>query len=185
MLYHGLALAFRNVSSIAQLSSKSSLFLASPKRPVRFSTRIQTMSARQAKVLQGSLLWSEYLLVLSFLSLTDLYRGLGQTCKDAFVAYLREKAARRGDRGVPGVARFLPRDSRCHKVLQASYPRSGNSYLRKLLELHTGIITGSDSRTNRVLSSALLECGFKGEGDVLASMPVAMMTHDLRLYRDC
>jgi hypothetical protein len=49
-------------------------------------------------------------------------------------------------------------------VALASYPRSGNSFLRRVLEKWSGIITGTDSRPNRTLSSSLLRCGFRGEG---------------------
>lgn len=42
-----------------------------------------------------------------------------------------------------------------------SYPRSGNSLLRKLLERVTGVVTGSDTRPDRVLSRALLRNGLK------------------------
>jgi hypothetical protein len=61
-------------------------------------------------------------------------------------------------------ARFLSKFSSHEKVLLVSYPRSGNSYVRKLLELTTGIVTGSDSRPNRALTSSLLRFGYKGEG---------------------
>lgn len=56
------------------------------------------------------------------------------------------------------------------KVLLASYPRSGNSFLRRLLEEHTGVVTGSDSRSNRTLSASLLRFGFRGEGITDASV---------------
>lgn len=36
--------------------------------------------------------------------------------------------------------------------------------LRQQLEAMTNIITGSDSRPNRILSSLLLQSGYKGEG---------------------
>ena len=36
--------------------------------------------------------------------------------------------------------------------------------MRHLLEGSTGIVTGSDSRSNRTLSASLLRCGFRGEG---------------------
>jgi hypothetical protein len=36
--------------------------------------------------------------------------------------------------------------------------------LRQILELRTGIITGSDSRFNRTLSTSLMKCGYQGEG---------------------
>ena len=50
------------------------------------------------------------------------------------------------------------------KILLTSYPRSGNSFVRKVLEEMTGIVTGSDSRPNRPLPAQLLEYGYRGEG---------------------
>ena len=50
------------------------------------------------------------------------------------------------------------------KILLTSYPRSGNSFVRKVLEEMTGIVTGSDSRPNRLLPAQLLEYGYRGEG---------------------
>ncbi len=47
-----------------------------------------------------------------------------------------------------------------------SYPRSGNSMLRGLLERVTGVVTGSDTRPDRVLSRSLLRKGLRGEGVV-------------------
>ena len=51
-------------------------------------------------------------------------------------------------------------------VVLASYPRSGNSLLRSLLESVSGVITGSDTAPNRTLSMALQRCGVRGEGVV-------------------
>lgn len=44
-----------------------------------------------------------------------------------------------------------------------SYPRSGNSMLRKLIEELTGIYSGSDTSPGRVLSMALKDYGLTGE----------------------
>ena len=52
------------------------------------------------------------------------------------------------------------------KVILTSYPRSGNTLLRKYLEDITGIITGSDWDVRRKLNSDLVEMGMKGEGKV-------------------
>lgn len=60
--------------------------------------------------------------------------------------------------------RFLPRGWKRESVALVSYPRSGNSFLRRLLEKWSGSITGTDSRPNRTLSASLLRCGFRGEG---------------------
>ena len=54
------------------------------------------------------------------------------------------------------------------KGLLTSYPRSGNSFLRNLLEQSTGIITGSDSRVS-------LDTGVRG-GLLLYSGGVSPMT---------
>ena len=50
------------------------------------------------------------------------------------------------------------------RVALASYPRSGNSLLRKLVEQATGVITGADTLPERTLSQALQRCGARGEG---------------------
>ncbi|CAM9467927.1 unnamed protein product, partial [Laminaria digitata] len=62
-------------------------------------------------------------------------------------------------------------DLRCNggrdlRTVLASYPRSGNSLLRRLLEEATGVITGSDTRPDRTLSRSLSAFGMQGEGVV-------------------
>jgi hypothetical protein len=52
------------------------------------------------------------------------------------------------------------------QVVLASYPRSGNSLMRKLVEKCTGIFTGSDTRPDRTLGKSLFDFGMKGEGVV-------------------
>lgn len=52
------------------------------------------------------------------------------------------------------------------KVVLTSYPRSGNTLLRKYLEDITGVITGSDCDVKRKLNSDLVEMGMSGEGRV-------------------
>ena len=53
----------------------------------------------------------------------------------------------------------------CGTTILASYPRSGNSFLRNLLERTTGVVTGSDNRPDRTLSKALaVEHNLIGEG---------------------
>lgn len=49
------------------------------------------------------------------------------------------------------------------RIVIASYPRSGNSLMRSLVEQITGIYTGSDTRPERSLSKALKEMGLQGE----------------------
>ena len=48
-------------------------------------------------------------------------------------------------------------------VAIASYPRSGNTLMRALMEQVTGVYTGSDTLPERSLGKALKEAGFKGE----------------------
>eukprot|EP00939_MAST-03C_sp_MAST-3C-sp1_P004262 g4262.t1 len=81
-------------------------------------------------------------------------------------AWLRRK---RGERVDDEVVRFLKsgeRRMRGGTVALASYPRSGNSMIRGLLELATKIITGSDVKPTRKLSKELAAAGFRGEGVV-------------------
>jgi len=58
--------------------------------------------------------------------------------------------------------------------LLASYPRSGNTLLRKILEGLTGTITGSDTRPDRTLSRALVRKGLVGEG-LVGSCPIGLV----------
>ena len=48
--------------------------------------------------------------------------------------------------------------------MYATYPRSGNSLMRKYFENVTGIATGSDMVMKHTPNVALQVCGFKGEG---------------------
>ena len=67
--------------------------------------------------------------------------------------------------GVGGVPRFVPNPlaERGERIVLASYPRSGNSLLRKLLETLTGTVTGSDTLPNRAMSEQLRDFGLVGE----------------------
>ena len=49
------------------------------------------------------------------------------------------------------------------RVVLASYPRSGNSMARRLLEEMTGIFTGSDTRPKRAMAEMLRDYGLAGE----------------------
>lgn len=62
-------------------------------------------------------------------------------------------------------AHFLRADSppQCQVGL-VSYPRSGNSMLRGLLERLFGVFTGSDTRPDYTLSRSLIDYGMAGEG---------------------
>ena len=59
---------------------------------------------------------------------------------------------------------FLPPGTCGECVAMASYPRSGNSMLRALLEGCTGVVTGSDSRPDRNMARDLALYGLIGEG---------------------
>jgi hypothetical protein len=61
-------------------------------------------------------------------------------------------------------AQFLaPGDPRADdRVALTSYPRSGNSLLRRLIESLTGVVTGSDSDPQRTLIKQLTQMGMQG-----------------------
>lgn len=52
------------------------------------------------------------------------------------------------------------------QVVYATYPRSGNSLMRKIFENTTGTATGSDQVLKHTPNVALQFCGFKAEGIV-------------------
>jgi hypothetical protein len=84
----------------------------------------------------------------------------------AMAAEIRSSSARK-ERKLP-VCRWLRMDECHHETIAlVSYPRSGNSMLRGMLEQHYGIYTGSDTRPDRTLSRALRDqWGMAGEGVV-------------------
>ena len=116
--------------------------------------------------------------------------SFGSVPKGAFVTFLRERDSRIGNQSSSGAiafqfqlrtqfkdmcstANFIPHGHGTDKkICLMSYPRSGNSFLRALLEKATGYVTGSDSRPNRTLTSNLLRCGFIGEGIVDNSVEI-------------
>lgn len=117
-----------------------------------------------AKLVLPLLNWAELWEVLSYLTDREVYT-LGCTCRSAFVTFLREKDVRKGIFSTLNPKpRFLGRLFNHEKVALISYPRCGNSYVRKLVESATGLITGSDSRPNRPLAASLLRFGYVGEG---------------------
>ena len=116
------------------------------------------------RLFQDTLNWGQLLEILSYLTPTELYRGCGCLNRACWVVFLRERASRQCPRESLGTGRFLSQGLNHEKVVLVSYPRSGNSFLRRLLETRFGIVTGSDSRPNRTLSESLLRCGFRGEG---------------------
>ena len=65
-----------------------------------------------------------------------------------------------------------------YPVLLASYPRSGNSLLRTLIEKVSGVVTGSDTRPDRTLSKALShQYDLVGEGVVNGDLVDLVKTH--------
>lgn len=63
-------------------------------------------------------------------------------------------------------------------TLVVSYPRSGNTLMRTLLEKVTGVVTGSDTRPDRFLSLELAERhGLVGEGVTHPSQVAFVKTH--------
>lgn len=134
-------------------------------------------------------IWGEFAEVLSYLTLEEVQHSVSTVSRSGYLTHLREKQSRQCPAAKLGKAVFLKRSawalalwkrsqqqlqqpderlldlpSCLDKILLVSYPRSGNSFLRHLLEDSTGVITGSDSRSNRTLSASLLRCGFRGEG---------------------
>jgi len=79
----------------------------------------------------------------------ELLRYLGKTDED----FLGGVVPRRNDDG--GASNCKYGDKGGGATLLVSYPRSGNSLARSLLERATGIVTGSDTRPDRVLSRQL------------------------------
>jgi hypothetical protein len=62
------------------------------------------------------------------------------------------------------VLRWLqPGEQNGERIAIVSYPRSGNSLMRGLLEKITGVYTGCDTRPDRALSQELQQYGMKGE----------------------
>jgi len=86
-------------------------------------------------------------------------------------------AVKRGDVPIRAKGlRFLEKEERRPMVALASYPRSGNSLLRSLVERITGVFTGSDSDPRRPLCKLLIESGLYGEG-MVDSKVFAVKTH--------
>ncbi|KAF0684064.1 Aste57867_23985 [Aphanomyces stellatus] len=61
---------------------------------------------------------------------------------------------------------LAPGEHNGEHIALVSYPRSGNSLMRGLLESVTGVYTGCDTRPDRSLSVELQKFGMKGEGVV-------------------
>jgi hypothetical protein len=93
-----------------------------------------------------------------------------ELCEAALAAQAARVSAGGAPRGAALQLRFLapddPRRGEEHRVLLASYPRSGNSLLRAVVERLTGVYTGSDSDPRRPLNQQLVDAGMLGEGFV-------------------
>lgn len=108
-----------------------------------------------------SLNWSLKLEIISYLNLFELY-SFGCCNKFNFLLFLREKIKRKGNNYNSNLKKkFLGISWKKDCVSIASYPRCGNTFLRRLLEVWSGIITGADSHPCRTLSASLLKCGFE------------------------
>ena len=116
-----------------------------------------------AKLVFPNLCWAELSFIISYLSLRELWI-LGNVNRSAFIMFLRERSLRKCKDYDKIPVRFLGKGSGHDKIALISYPRSGNSFLRKLLEAETSVVTGSDSRPNRTLTARLLQYGYLGEG---------------------
>lgn len=79
------------------------------------------------------------------------------------------------------LCRFIDKKSELQNhvaTILVSYPRSGNTLLRSLLERTTGIVTGSDTRPDRSLSRELAEVHHMvGEGVIHPSQVAFVKTH--------
>ena len=79
---------------------------------------------------------------------------------------------------IPCLLRFAKPEKGRGITLLASYPRSGNTLVRTLLEKVTGCVTGSDTRPNRNLSRELAERhNLIGEGVVDGNSTPFVKTH--------
>jgi Sulfotransferase domain len=87
----------------------------------------------------------------------------------------------RGEKGYPPLLRFYSKGETMFlpgTTLLASYPRSGNTLLRSLLEATTTFVTGSDTRPDRTLSLALADQhDLVGEGVISPSQAPLVKTH--------
>ena len=113
--------------------------------------------------------WSCRLKVFSYLTLAEL-KAYGTTCKTADAIFLREVDARKSRKGPLDFSMFLRlRGNNIvtalnNDIVLASYPRSGNSLVRSILEAKTQVYTGSDTSPNKKLALDLIRTGFYGEG---------------------
>ena len=101
-----------------------------------------------------NMLWGEIEEIVSYLDIEELAIGLGSASRAGYLLISREKNSRKGEFG-RRVARFCGRgdwlaakiqstnkdtndiSKRCRvqdKIILTSYPRSGNSYVRRILE---------------------------------------------------
>ena len=122
--------------------------------------------------------WPAHLELLQFLDGFDDEQSKNYNCEEgAEGAFARD---------FPG--RILPTGV----TLLASYPRSGNTLLRNLLERITSVVTGSDTRPDRTLSRSLaLDHDLVGEGLVggepikqASSINSSVSTRNILLYQN-
>ena len=102
----------------------------------------------------------------------------GDALQYALAAEARSRPART-ERGLP-LCRWLaaPGERGGETVALVSYPRSGNSMLRGMLEHRLGLYTGSDTRPDRTLSRALRDqWGMAGEGVVDPALVHVVKSH--------
>lgn len=132
------------------------------------------------KLVLPNLSWGELAEIIAFLTLKELW-VLGCCNRSAFITFLRERSLRKCKSYTQLPTRFLSKLSDHEKIALISYPRSGNSFLRKLIEAEFNIVTGSDSRPNRTLAASLLQFGYRGEAITDSSVWVVKSHYPERL----
>ena len=76
------------------------------------------------------------------------------------------------------IPRFLNgADEGGERIALASYPRSGNSLVRRLIESITGVVTGSDTKPGRGMAELLRNSGLIGEGETRKEKVWVIKTH--------
>lgn len=91
------------------------------------------------------------------------------------------KAAAAAKDTANGMRWLMPGEHDNEHIAIVSYPRSGNSLMRGLLEKITGIYTGCDTRPDRSLSQELQNYGMKGEVGVFAGCTHNGISHVVTL----
>jgi len=108
---------------------------------------------------------------------TRRFKKLGLRCSGLCTEELAQTSVCRQ----PSLLRFYSEDDDMFlpgTTLLVSYPRSGNTLLRSLLEATTGFVTGSDTRPDRALSLALADRhDLVGEGITSPNQTRLVKTH--------